>query len=91
MAMNEHERYLFGHTATEANGAAFRATRDGPGMARVSPLTRKALAWLEEHVFSHDDVTRLGDDVMVEMSFFPRLADGIMAAGFTFERDELPN
>ena len=88
--MNEQERYLFRYTATAENGAAFRATKEG-GLARVTPLTERAAAWLREHIPASGDVTWLGDDVVVEMRYFAFLADGIMAAGFTFERDALPN
>lgn len=86
--MDEDERRLFAYTATRENGAAFSATRNG-SLALVRPLTPKAMAWLSLHVTN--EVTWEGDDMVVEMRYFPILADAIMAAGFTFERNTLPN
>lgn len=33
----------------------------------------------------------MGESLAVEMRYFPDLADAIIAAGFTFERDPYPN
>lgn len=70
------------------SGASFAATRHA-GLARIEPLTTTAEAWLRSNV---DVATSWdGDAAVVEMRFFPQLADAIIDAGFTFERDALPN
>lgn len=75
-------------TATLDSGAAFLATNEG-AFATVAPLTAKAEAWLHAH--AAPDATWLGDVLIVEHRYFPDLADAIIAAGFLFERDGLPN
>ncbi len=75
-------------TATADTGAAFRAEREG-GLALVSPLTAAAANWLKANCAS--DATWLGEALAVEMRYFPDLADAIIAAGFLFERNPLPN
>lgn len=69
-------------------GAAFLAMRDG-GLALVEPLTPRAEAWLREHV--DDEARWVGPALAVEMRYFAPLPDAIIAAGFLFERDPLPN
>lgn len=75
-------------TAPVGSGAAFRASGEG-GLALVLPLTPKAEMWLRGSAAA--EATWLGDALVVEMRFFPALADAIIAAGFFFERDALPN
>lgn len=76
------------HVRPPGAGAGFEAHR-AAGLATVRPLTRAAEAWLRAHVA--DEATWLGDAVVVEMRYFAALADAIIAAGFDFERDALPN
>lgn len=76
------------YTATAANGAGFLATRER-GLAIVTPITPAADAWLRANVGAES--TWNGDSVVVEMPYFADLADAIIAAGFTFERDPYPN
>lgn len=70
------------------SGAAFAATRHA-GLARIEPLTVPAEAWLRGNVA--EPTTWDGDALLVEMRYFADLADAIIAAGFAFERDALPN
>ena len=79
---------LWQHTATRENGAGFCATREGH-MSLLTPLTPKAGSWLRDNV--GEDATWVGDALFVEDRYWPDLVDGIIAAGFTFERNELPN
>lgn len=88
--MNEHEHHLFRHTATAENGAGFRATREA-GFVRISPISEPARGWLKQHVPETEDTSWLADDLIVEMRYFPILADAIIAAGLMFERNALPN
>ena len=76
------------HTATADSGAGFLATRER-GLAIVTPITPAAGAWLRANVGAES--TWNGDSVVVEMRYFPGLADAIIAAGFAFERDPYPN
>lgn len=75
-------------TATAESGAAFSATKDG-GLVTLVPLTPRATTWLSQHV--DDEATWLGEALVVEERYFFAIADGIMDAGFTFERPPLPN
>lgn len=70
------------------SGASFAATRH-TGLARIEPLNVAAENWLHEHVAEESSWD--GAAVVVEMRYFADLADAIIAAGFTFERDALPN
>lgn len=79
---------LFRHTAAEGQGAAFVATREG-GQAIVEPITERAAQWL--CAYANDEATWLGDSLIVELRYFPALADAIIDAGFLFERHTLPN
>lgn len=76
------------HLAPPGSGAGFAATRAG-GIAYVAPLTPRAEAWLRCRI--GEEATWAGDALAVEMRYFPDLADAIIAAGFLFERDALPN
>lgn len=70
------------------SGASFAATRHA-GLARIEPLTVPAEAWLRSHL---DPSTSWdGDAAVVEMRYFPHIADAILDAGFTFERDAKPS
>lgn len=69
-------------------GASFSATRHA-GLARIEPLTSAAEAWLHGHV--GEETSWDGDALVVELRYFPEFAEAIIAAGFTFERDALPN
>ena len=79
---------LLQHTTTLDQGANFLATRDGH-LALVTPHDAVAEDWLRSHV--REEATWLGPTLAVELNYFPALADAIIAAGFSFERDALPN
>jgi hypothetical protein len=85
---DDRDNPLARHRAPRDAGAAFVATRDG-GLALIEPLTPRAEAWLREHV--DDEARWVGPALAVEMRYFAPLADAIIAAGFLFERDPLPN
>lgn len=82
------ESDLFRHTAAEGQGAAFIATREG-GLAMIEPITGPAAQWLRGH--ANSEATWIGETLVVELRFFPGIADAIIAAGFLFERHALPN
>jgi hypothetical protein len=82
------EKSLFQHTVAPGQGAGFVATRDG-GFAILEPPTPQASKWLQANV--GDDVTWLGESLVIEMRYFADLADAIIAAGFLFERNVLLN
>ena len=86
--MTDRDNPLAAHRAPREAGAAFSATREG-GLALIEPLTPRAEAWLHARV--GDDATWAGNRLVVEIRFFPTLADTIIEAGFLFERDPLPN
>ena len=69
-------------------GASFAATRHA-GLARIEALTDAAEEWLHEHVGT--ETSWDGGALVVEIRYFAEIADAIIAAGFTFERDPLPN
>lgn len=70
------------------SGASIAATRHA-GLARLEPLTEAAASWM--HVVAGDEASWDGDALLVEMRYFPDLADAAIAAGLTFERDARPN
>lgn len=70
------------------SGASFAATRHG-GLARVEPLTTPAEAWLRAN--TGQETAWDGTAALVELRYFAGLVDAIIDAGFTFERDALPN
>lgn len=78
---------LASFTAAPGQGASFIATRGG--FARIEPVSAVAAAWLRANV--NDDATWFGDNLIVEMRCFGDIAEGIMAAGFLFERHAFPN
>ena len=85
---NDEGNPLARHRAPREAGAAFLATRNG-GLALIEPLTPRAEAWLRGTV--DEEARWIGPALAVEMRYFPPLADAIIAAGFLFERDALPN
>lgn len=77
-------RRLLDATAAPGNGASFVATHEG-SFARITPLTSTAEAWLRSNVSSVS--TWLDDTLIVEMRYFPDVAEAIIEAGFLFERN----
>ena len=55
----------------------------------ILPLRLSAEAWLS----SNADAGAIwnGDELVVEMRYFPNRAEAIIAAGFLFERNSFPN
>jgi hypothetical protein len=53
----------------------------------LEPLTPLAEAWLRANVSR--EATWNGNSLVIEMRYFPTLADAIIAAGFSFERNAL--
>ena len=70
------------------SGASIAATRHA-ALARLEPLTEAAGAWLREA--ASPEASWDCDALVVEMRYFPNVAEAAIAAGFTFERDALPN
>jgi hypothetical protein len=85
--MTEEGR-LFRASAAEGQGAGFVATREG-GAAMLTPLTPAAKALLRAN--TAEEATLTGDTLVIELRYFFGLADAIIAAGFLFERNALPN
>ncbi|WP_375250424.1 hypothetical protein [Sphingomonas sp.] len=79
---------LFAFTAPPNSGAGFIARKHG-GLVSIEPITGSAQAWLHAQV--NEEASWAGDALVLEPRYFPELADAIMAAGFTFEREALPN
>ena len=82
------EDRLFQHTTTVDQGANFLAVKEGH-LALLTPHDAVAEDWLRSHV--GEEATWLGSTLAVELNYFPALAEAIIAAGFSFERDSLPN
>ena len=82
------EDRLFQYTTTLDQGANFLATRDGH-LALLTPHDAVAEDWLRGHVSK--EATWLGPTPAVELNYFPALAEALIAAGFSFERDALPS
>jgi hypothetical protein len=55
----------------------------------LTPLTIAAEAW--PHAYTVEESTWTGDTLVIEMRYFAEMADAIIAAGFLFERNALPN
>lgn len=70
------------------SGASIAATKH-MGLARLEPLTVDAEIWLDNAVTNEASWDE--DAVIVEMRYFPDIAEAAIAAGLTFERDALPN
>ena len=81
-------RRLTAAIATRGGGADVSATRHA-GFARLEPLTVKARYWLT--AIASDEASWDGDALVVELRYFPVVADAAIDAGLTFEREELPN
>ena len=75
-------------TVAPESGADFVATKEG-GLARLTPLKPRPRAWLKANADA--EATWVGETLVVELPFFPALADGIIDAGFVFERTALLN
>ena len=69
------------------SGADIAATRHS-GLARLEPLNDRAEAWMRTNA---PDASWDGPALVVEMRYFPDLADAAIAAGLAFERDPHPN
>ena len=80
--------HLARYTAAPGQGASFIATRSA-GLAVIEPLSTAAHTWLVDHV--GDETSWNGDTLVVEMRYFPGLADAIIEAGYLFERNAFPN
>ena len=76
------------YTAAPGQGASFVATRRD-GFAMILPLGLNAETWLT--AYTDSEATWHGDELVVEMRYFPALADAIIEAGFLFERGSFPN
>lgn len=70
------------------SGASLCATRHA-GLVSVEPLTVSAEAWL--NAYAGDEASWMGPCLMIEMRYWPELAEAAIAAGLTFERDAMPN
>jgi hypothetical protein len=69
------------------HGAAFRAEREG-GLAFLRPLTEEAADWLADLI---DSEAQWNDGrLVIELRYFPPIADAIVDAGFLFEGDAGP-
>ena len=79
---------LFQHTTTLDQGANFLATKEGH-FALLTPHDAIVEDWLRDHI--GEEARWLGPTLAVELDYFPDLAEAIIAAGFSFERDPLPN
>ena len=85
--MTDAER-LAGGMLPPGSGASIAATRHA-GLARLEPLTEAAAVWLWE--IAGTEASWDGDALLVELRYFPDVAEAAIAAGLTFERDALPS
>jgi hypothetical protein len=69
-------------------GADLLATRH-IGLVRLEPLTSRGERWLV--TLNLDETSWDGDALIVELRYFPSVADAAIVAGLTFEREALPN
>lgn len=70
------------------SGADFLATREH-GLALSTPHTSRARTWLNLHASA--EATWSGESLVVELRFFPGIADAIIDTELTFERDAYVN
>ena len=77
-------RRLLDATAAPGNGASFVAMREG-SFVRISPLTAQAADWLRSAASAES--TWLDQTLVVEMRYFPDIAEAIIEQGFLFERN----
>jgi hypothetical protein len=87
VAMKSREE-LRSATAPVEAGADFLAERAG-GLAQITPLNPGSAVWLRSVVSA--DASWIGEMLIVEMSYFPDLADAAIDAGFRFEREAYLN
>ncbi len=85
--MSDRDR-LAAATSSPGSGASFAATGHA-GLARIEPLTEPAADWLRRIV--SDEASSDSDALVLEMRYSAGVAEAAIAAGFTFERDALPN
>ncbi|MGI4880732.1 MAG: hypothetical protein ACRYG4_24980 [Janthinobacterium lividum] len=77
-------RRVLDATAAPGDGANFVATREG-SFVRVTALTAHAAVWLQQSVSV--DSTWLDKTLVIEMRYFPDIAEAIIENGFLFERN----
>ena len=75
--MSDAER-LARATLPPGSGASIAATRHA-GLARLEPLTTNAEAWL--HSITGPEASWDGDALVVELRYFPEIAEAAIAAG----------
>ncbi|MBB5719942.1 hypothetical protein FHR23_002901 [Stakelama sediminis] len=73
---------LIGSLRRTGAGADLLATRHA-GLGRIEPLTSRSRKWLK--AISADDAGWDGDALVVELRYFPAIADAAIANGLTFE------
>ena len=81
--MSNEERLIRAMRSPGA-GASLAATKHS-GLARVAPLTAAAESWLR--AYAPPEASWDEEALVVELRYFPELADAAIAAGLTFERD----
>lgn len=87
MAMSdpmEHIQYLEAATVAPGAGADFVASKH-VGLVKIEPRTARAEQWLDRAATG--EASWDGNALVVELRYFPALADGAIAAGLTFERN----
>src|SRR3546814_4974570 len=65
-------------------GADFVASKHA-GLVKIEPRTARAEQWLDRAATG--EASWDGNALVVELRYFPALADGAIAAGLTFERN----
>lgn len=65
-------------------GGDFEATREG-SLAKLRPLKANAAEWLRNNLAT--GTTWHGDTAIIELAYFGAIAEVIVEAGFTFERE----
>lgn len=69
-------------------GADLLATRHA-GLAQIEPMTIRGERWLD--AMAPDESSWDGAALIVELRYFPAIADAAIDAGLAFERAALPN
>lgn len=82
--MDELTKRLAEAMLPPGSGASLSATRNG-GQVFVEPLTTAAEAWLQAN--TDEEAMWLGPSLVVEMRYWPQLAEAAIEAGLTFERE----
>src|SRR3546814_14535974 len=80
----EHIQYLEAATVAQGAGADFVASKHA-GLVKIEPRTTRAEQWLDRAATG--EASWDGNALVVELRYFPALADGAIAAGLTFERN----